>query len=167
MNVVPMNTGSQAKLSTSPIYRGDVGWEGVWFGIVPGKAAIDPRLTNGAVRCLLLMASWGRQDTKGRPERKFSIAQTTLANRLGRPRQTVNRWIKLLCKCGYLEMVGRTRRPGGGWGANVYRIVGYDIDVDAGKTAEDAQAEPVGYMPSAKTELAVSDDSSAFKSGET
>jgi hypothetical protein len=150
-----------------PVLRGDPGWQGTWFGIVPGRATIDPRVTDGAVRCLQLMACWGRQDKKGRPERIFAIAQTTLARRLHRPRQTVNRWIKLLKQCGYLEMVGRTRRPGGGHGANVYRIVGYEMESEVETTPEDSQTVTGGYMPTRKIESAISDHYSTIENGET
>ena len=165
--MVPLQAGGGAERPTVPLRRGDPGWEGVWFGIVPGKAATDKRITDGASRCLQLMASWGRQDTKGRPERIFAIAQTTIADRMGRPRQTVNRWIKLLRKCGYLEVVGRTRRPGGGWGANVYRIVGYDTQAEPEISPENARLESIGHLPTAKKETSARGDSSAFKRGET
>ena len=147
MNVVSLNPGGGAERPTVPMRRGDIGWVGAWFGIVPGRAAVDIRITDGAVRCLTLMASWGRQDKKDRPERIFSIAQTTLAARRQRPRQTVCRWIKILVQCGYLELIGRTRRPGGGYGANVYRIIGYEMETEAENTPEDSQVDSVGYMP--------------------
>lgn len=160
-------TGSGAERPTVPKRRGDPGWQGVWFGIVPGKAATDPRLTDGSIRCLQLMASWGRQETKGRPERIFSIAQTTIADRLGRPRQSVNRWINLLKRYGYLEQTGRTRRPGGGWGANVYRIVGYEMEPEAKNPPQDSRTESIGYDTRVKSGLAISGDSRAIENGET
>ena len=127
MNVVRLIDNGGAVKSAPPPHRGEPGWQGKWFGIVPGKAFQDKRLTDGAVRCLGLMAAMGRANYDKGPERVCSTAQTTIARKMGKPRQSVNRWVKKLKDCGYLEKIGQTRLPTGGLGANVYLIVGYQV----------------------------------------
>ena len=113
-----------------PPRSAEPGWKNRYFAIVPANAFRDERLTNGEVRCLGLIASLGHSNyTKG-PERICSIAQTTMARILKKPRQTINRWIKKLVECGYIEKIGQTKLPSGGNGANVYRVIGYKVSQD-------------------------------------
>jgi len=141
MNVVQLSNVGGAANSAPPPLRGEPGWQGKWFGIVPGKAFEDKRLTDGAVRCLGLMAAMGRPNYDKGPERICSTAQTTIARKMGKPRQSVNRWVKKLKDSGYLEKIGQTRLPTGGLGANIYRIVGYQVvhELDGAEVLEQMQ----------------------------
>ena len=129
MTIEQLKQSGWAVDAAPPPLRGEKNWEGKWFSIVPGAATFDPRLKNADKVCLMAIACHAG------PERLFRLPQTTLARKLGWSRQSVNRTIQKLIRCGFLEFVRRTRRKDGSWGANVYRIVGYD---------KEKKTEPVG-----------------------
>ena len=52
MTIVQLLTGGSTERPAPPPLRGDPGWQGKWFAIVPGNAVVDERLTDGAFRCL-------------------------------------------------------------------------------------------------------------------
>ena len=80
--------------------RGKRDWSNTWFAIVPATATINKKLSNGAVRCLGVMASFSNkidQDPRN-ITRVCATPQATLANKLDVPVGALLVWNNMTLK---------------------------------------------------------------------
>jgi DNA-binding MarR family transcriptional regulator len=109
---------------------GNSGWTKI-----DNAALCDKRLSATEFRlwCALLSFDWAA-DTAGQQRRKKGVvwpSQTTLAEKLGVSRSTVQRSLEGLVALGYVVRVagsggGQLRAGGGRWYRNAYRLCGID-----------------------------------------
>ena len=86
------------------------------FAITPARAVEDHRLGDAAYRLLACLGTYADKDGWCWP------SMPTLADRLGKTRQAVQRSIRQLAEIGYLEVEPR-RRPDGSQDRNRYRLL--------------------------------------------
>jgi DNA-binding MarR family transcriptional regulator len=86
------------------------------FAITPARAVEDHRLGDAAYRLLACLGTYADKDGWCWP------SMPTLAERLGKTRQAVQRSIRQLAEIGYLEVEPR-RRPDGSQDRNRYRLL--------------------------------------------
>ena len=99
---------NRQRRQTSSITRGP-------FARVASAAVFDERMPAEAVRVLAAIATYA--DAAG----ACFPAVSTVADRLGLTRRTIQRHMRALEACGYVERQP-TRRSRGGFGANLYRL---------------------------------------------
>jgi hypothetical protein len=85
------------------------------FSIIPSAALDDPKISAMDLRVLALIGSYTGKDMTCYPR------QSTLADRLGVARETINRAVMSLAKAGYLVVI-QQRRGDGGQRENLYQV---------------------------------------------
>lgn len=98
------------------------------YSIIPGDALSDPNVKDGHLRVLAVLGT--HTDKNG----WCKVNQKSIAERVGKSRETVNRIIKDLCELGYV-------RKEDGWSQSEGRSISrYQVLMDRPEVAQDAAA---------------------------